>query len=69
MESRNQKTQGSKPEADLAETKIAEVDFEFVVTFSSRVIEFWNVEHEIERFISTILNSACNTIYIHIQQP
>ena len=40
MESRNKKTQSSKPEADLAETKIAEVDFEFVVTFSSRVIEF-----------------------------
>ena len=42
MESRNKKTQTSKPEAELAETKIAEVDFEFVVTFSSRVIEFWD---------------------------
>ena len=54
-------------EAEPAETETAEVDF--LVTFSNRVIEFWNVEHEIERFISTSLNSPWNTIYIHIQQP
>ena len=36
-------------EAEPAETKTAEVDF--IVTFSSRAIELWNVEHEIERFM------------------
>ena len=36
-------------EAESAETETAEADF--MVTFSSPVIEFWNVEHEIERFM------------------
>ena len=37
-------------EAEPAEKETAEVD-SIMVTFSSRVIEFWNVEHEIERFM------------------
>ena len=58
-------------EAEPAEKETAEVDS--MVTFSSRVIEFWNVEHEIERFMwfqqVLMLNSPCNTFYIHSQQP
>ena len=38
-----------KSEAEPAEKETAEVDF--MVSFSGRVIEFWNVEHEIERFM------------------